>query len=40
MEEDMKTIPYYERLMETLSPLNPQPMKTYKEENLTELDKS
>ena len=35
----MKTIPYYERVMETLSPLNPQPMKTYKGENLAELER-
>jgi hypothetical protein len=39
MEDDMKTIPYYDRIIETLSPLNPQPMKTYKGENLAELER-
>ena len=35
----MKAIPYYDRLMETLSPLNPKPMKTYREYDLTELER-
>ena len=35
----MKTIPYFDRVMETLSPLNPQPMKTYKGENLADLER-
>jgi len=35
----MKTIPYYEQIMETLSPLNPQPMKTYRGEDITEFEK-
>ena len=32
----MKTIPYYERVVETLSPLKPQPVKTYRGEDITE----
>ncbi len=35
----MKTIPYYDRIIETLSPLNPQPLKTYKGENLADLER-
>jgi hypothetical protein len=38
-EDEMKAIPYYDRLMETLSPLNPKPMKTYREYDLTELER-
>jgi len=32
----MKTIPYFERIIETLSPLNPRPMKTYRGEDTTQ----
>ena len=39
MEDDMKTIPYYDRIVEALSPLNLQPMKTYKGMNLAELER-
>jgi hypothetical protein len=39
MENDMKTIPYYEQIIKTLSPLNPQPLKTYKGENLADLER-
>ncbi|MBW1838508.1 MAG: hypothetical protein JRI49_01125, partial [Deltaproteobacteria bacterium] len=35
----MKTIPYYDRIMETLSPLNPRPMKAYRGEDITELER-
>jgi len=35
----MKTIPYYERIMETLSPLKPRPMKTYRGGDITEFEK-
>jgi len=35
----MKTIPYYEKIMETLSPLNPRPMKVYRGEDITELER-
>jgi hypothetical protein len=36
-EDNMKAIPYYERMTETLSPLNPRPMKTYRGEDITDL---
>ena len=35
----MKTIPYYDRIMETLSPLNPQQMKSYRGEDITEFER-
>ena len=35
----MKTIPYYEKMMETLSPLNPRPMKTHRGEGITEFER-
>jgi hypothetical protein len=33
----MKAIPYFERLVEALSPLKPRPMKTYRGKDITEL---
>jgi hypothetical protein len=39
MEDEMKTIPYYERIMETLSPLTPRPMKTYRGGDITEFER-
>jgi len=35
----MKTIPFFEKIIETLSPLNPQPMKTYRGEDITQFEK-
>ena len=35
----MKTISYYEKMMETLSPLNPRPMKTHRGEDITEFER-
>jgi len=32
----MKIIPYFERIIETLKPLNPRPMKTYQGEDITQ----
>ena len=31
----METIPYFERIIETLKPLNPRPMKTYRGDDIT-----
>ena len=35
----METIPYYDRIVETLSPLNPRPMKTYRGEDITQFER-
>jgi hypothetical protein len=35
----MKTIPYYERVTEALSPLRPRPMKTYRGKDITDLER-
>ena len=35
----MKTIPCFEKIIETLSPLNPRPMKTYRGEDITQFEK-
>ena len=35
----MKTIPCFEKIIETLSPLNPRPMKTYRGEDVTQFEK-
>lgn len=32
----MNTIPFFEKIIETLSPLNPKPMKTYRGEDITQ----
>jgi len=35
----MKAIPFFEKIIETLSPLNPRPMKTYRGEDITQFEK-
>ncbi|HUT83599.1 MAG TPA: hypothetical protein VMX95_03030 [Thermodesulfobacteriota bacterium] len=35
----MKTIPYFEKILETLTPLNPRPMKTYRGEDISRFEK-
>jgi hypothetical protein len=35
----LKTIPYFERITETLAPLNPRPMKIYQGENITQFER-
>lgn len=35
----MKTIPYFERIIETLKPLNSRPMKTYRGEDIAQFEK-
>ena len=35
----MKTIPYFDQIMETLLPLNARPMKTYRGDDITQFEK-
>ncbi|MBW2221928.1 MAG: hypothetical protein JRF22_05305, partial [Deltaproteobacteria bacterium] len=35
----MKTIPYTERIIETLAPLNPKPMTTYRGDDITQFER-
>jgi len=38
-EIDMKTIPYTERIIERLAPLNPKPMTTYRGDDITQFER-